>query len=113
MKKKETVEQEVLKTLQHLDTQEKIEHDPYFYTRLQSKIEHIGNRKKPTVFRPVTRSAVILAGSFIIAIANLTSAVVFFQESETESYDRSTYITAFADDYSLNQNYSFIYNEDN
>lgn len=113
MKKRQTIEEEVLKTLQYLDTHEKLQTGPYFYSRLQSRIKQAENEEKFPVFKSVKRSVFILACCFIIGFANLTSAIWFFQGFESDSYDRSTYITAFADDYSLNQNYTYIYNEAN
>ena len=100
--RKRQIEREVEKTLQQLDRFEKLESDPFFYTRLQAKLKSLQGRP----ILSVTESSVgrYLRFTFLILLffLNLVSAVVVFHNHNSQSDSQITNISSFADEYSLN-----------
>ena len=102
MKKKARIEEEVEKTLQCFETTEKVEPNPFFYTRLQAKIRSIEEKKessKKSGLSLALRPALLLC----LVVINLLSAVLVFRESDSQADIREYYLTTFAEEYALKQ----------
>lgn len=104
MGRKERIEQEIDKTLQCFETFQKIEPNPFFYTRLQARIRSVEEQKvrskHPIFTLSYLRPALLV---FLVAL-NVLSAILVFRGDTTDQTDtRSQYITAFAEEYALTQ----------
>lgn len=62
MSKDDTIRQEVQKTLDLLDQPDRLPPNPYFFTRVQARIEsaNVKNRRFSNIWRPVIVSAMLL-----------------------------------------------------
>ena len=98
MKKKEIIEQEVQKTLQCLEPPKKLPVNPYFYTRLQTRMS---SRQKEQAQQDGFFSSRLWRPVFIgiIIILNLTTAILLYINEGT----RQETPTALAVEYGLNQ----------
>ncbi len=59
MNKKDNIEQEINKTLNQFDAAEKLPPDPYFFTRVQGRLDE--KARQQNVFAPFLRPALIIA----------------------------------------------------
>lgn len=104
MKNREQIEQEVIKTLQCFEHKESIECHPFFSTRVLAKLRNLEEEKRAHSLRKVLslsylRPAVLI----LIIVLNIVSVLVIFQGSSDQMDVRGQYLTAFADEYGLNQ----------
>ena len=67
--KKTRIDEELEKTLRYLDKEERLQPDPYFFTRLRQRMEE--EHKKKITFQTVLKPALLT----LIIIANLGTAV--------------------------------------
>ena len=101
MKKNEKIEREIGKTLNCFDAAERLKVDPYFYTRLRTRIaDEEGGRRSVlkgffslNVLRPAFLTVVLLL--------NILTAVMVFHKPRERTDNREQYLSAFAEEYSL------------
>lgn len=109
MDRKERIEQEVKKTLQCLDQFEPIKSNPFFYTRLQTRINSLNKKQERSIFSVFIES--YLQPAFLVSIVaiNMVSAIYFFKNTEYRADNRGENIATLAKEYSLiRNNYSFF-----
>lgn len=102
--RKERIEKEVEKTLQQLDQFEKLESDPFFYTRLQAKMKSTQNQHNQSAIFSFAGRYLRPAFLILLLVLNLISALVVLQNRNSGSDSQSTNISSFADEYSINDN---------
>ena len=104
MMKQEKIEQEIVKTLECFETAERLKADPYFYRRLQARIK--GNEKQKRFSLQGILSAKALRPALITAIVvlNIFTAMMVFKGTDGRIDSRDQYLTAFAEEYSLDLN---------
>jgi hypothetical protein len=100
--RKARIEKEVEKTLQQLDRFEKLENDPFFYTRLQAKLKGMQDRPILSVTESFVSRYLRSAFLVLLFVLNLVSAMVVFHNHNSQSDSQITNISSFADEYSLN-----------
>lgn len=102
MNKKEKIEQEINKTLAQFDEAERLPSNPYFYTRIQARLEEKQRRK--TGFAAILKPALISA---LVAI-NLTTAVWYLNLSTevNQSENRQELLDILSDDLNLDNTQS-------
>ncbi len=104
MNRKKRIEQEVRKTLQCLDEMENIEANPFFYTRLQAKMQGLEAQQGRSARKIFSMAHLRFALLVVLVVINVVSMTVVLKTSQSESSDdRQTNITAFADEYALTQ----------
>jgi hypothetical protein len=108
MNKKEIIDQEVQKTLHCFAPLDKLSAHPYFYTRLQARLdiqqkekEHEHKFFSPRLWRPA------LIG--IMVVLNLTTAVLVYVSSEQNMPLTTDTLSTLAAEYDLNQDYSDLF----
>lgn len=97
------IEQEVMKTLASLDEVEDIEVSPFFFTRIRAKTQEAERRKACSARSLFGPAKLRLAGVAVLVVINIVSFVSLWQTSYTQTDDRQTYLSAFADEYGLTQ----------
>ena len=106
MNRKARIEEEVERTLDLLRKKEEPEADPFFYTRLQSRIDGLERegRKRHRLSGLIDsrhlRPTVVVA----IVVINVLSGIMLFHGDTRQSQCRVEYLQAFAEEYSLYQN---------
>lgn len=78
MSKKEKIEQEIQKTLDQFENPEKLPPNPYFFTRVQARLEE--TRKQQSVMAAILRPALL---TVLVAI-NLGTAFWYFSGDEQQ-----------------------------
>ena len=107
MNKKEKIEHEINKTLEQFDTAEKLPPNPYFYTRVQARLEE--KQKQQNIIFAILKPALIIA---LVAV-NMSTAIWYLggskQQEQTSS--RQELVEILASDLKLDsdQNSSFIF----
>lgn len=83
MNKKEKIEQEISKTLEKFDQADNMPPNPYFYTRVQARLEK--KQKHQNVFFAILKPALIIA----LVVLNVSTAFWYFrgtvQQEQTNS----------------------------
>jgi hypothetical protein len=100
MKNKEIIEQEVEKTMQFLKPMDKLPLNPYFYTRVQAKIDNHRRLREHLIREGLFGSRLwrpALIG--IIILLNLTTAILLYINEGTPQDTTAT----LAVEYGLNQ----------
>jgi hypothetical protein len=108
MDKKEIINQEVQKTLDCFNQLGRIPASPYFYTRLQAKMD---SRQKEKVNRRTIFSSRAWRPAFIgiIIVLNLTTAIlVYLSNGQSKDFTDDT-LTVLATEYNLNQDDSDLF----
>jgi hypothetical protein len=100
--RKKQIEKEVEKTLQQLDHFEKLESDPFFYTRLQAKMKNTQNQHIQSAILSFAGRHLRPAFLILVLVLNLISALVVFQNRNSGSDSQTINLSSFADDYSIN-----------
>ena len=103
MKRQNDIEHEVMKTLESLDEVEDIEVSPFFFTRVRAKIQEAEQRKVRSSRSLFVPAKLRLAGIIVLVAINLASFISLWQSSYTQTDDRQTYLSTFADEYGLTQ----------
>ena len=104
MKSKEQIEQEVMKTLQCFEQRESIECNPFFATRVLARIRSLEEEQRARSLRKVFSLGYLRPALLaLIVVLNIASAIIVFRGSQTQTNVREQYLTAFADEYALNQ----------
>jgi hypothetical protein len=104
MTKQEQIAQEVMKTLQCFEHRESIECSPFFSTRVLARIRRLEEEKRVRSLRKVFSLSYLRPALLIlIVVLNIVSAIMIFQGSRDHIDVRGQYLTAFANEYGLNQ----------
>lgn len=112
MSKRDHINEEVQKTLAAMDNMEPLAADPYFYTRLNAKIQEMERTEQPLERRQGMLGYILPAMLVMLVAVNLFSVYWIFQGSSESGSDRESALSAFAEEYSLNQSSdSFIWDE--
>lgn len=100
MSKKEKIEREIQKTLDQFENVEQLPPNPYFFTRVQARLEE--TRKQQGVFSAILRPALLIA---LVAI-NLSTAILYISgTSQTEQFEtRQELVEILASDLKLDDN---------
>lgn len=109
MNKGKKIQEEVEKTLHSLDNIEDIDANPFLYTRLMAEI----SERQEGTLKPKSNLVGIklLRPVFfvILFLVNLVSIIYVFQSGESQINYRDDYLSAFAEEYSLdNPNDEFL-----
>jgi len=112
MKNEKRINREIEKTMQSLDNIKPAGTDPYFFSRLEAKLE---NRKSPNLTETVFGWGI--AALILIIVMNVMS-VLYYTNSNTDADNITAneetsrdYITAIADDYALTPSTVYEQNE--
>jgi len=107
MNKKEKIEQEISKTLEQFDQAEKLPPNPYFYTRVQARLEE--KKRQQNVFFAILKPALIIA---LVAV-NMSTAIWYLggTEQKDQTNSRQELVEILAGDLELDddQNSNFIF----
>jgi hypothetical protein len=108
MKKKEIIEREIQKTLDCFGQLDKLTAGPYFYTRLQARLEA---RPGTASLRPGWSGRLVWRPVLIglIIVLNLTTAALVFFSHEQNKESTQASLTTLAAEYDLNQDYSDLF----
>ena len=107
MDRKSKIDQEAEKTLNAFEYAERLPKDPFFFTRLQARIDE-QERQKHTLPESILKGWLrpVLLGS-IVAVNVLTSVLVL--EKSSTQITREDRMQAFAETYSLDQSQSNVF----
>ena len=102
MNKKKKIKQEVEKTLQCFDNAEKLEENPFFYTRVKARID---SQEKETKRNARQIAWVVLKQAFLILIValNIYTITAFFTSKQSQVSNQDQLLNAFAQEFSLDQ----------
>ncbi len=107
MNKKEKIEQEISKTLEQFDQSDMLPPNPYFYTRVQARLEE--KQKQQNVFFSILKPALIIA---LVAV-NMSTAIWYLggSEQQDQTNSRQELMEMLAGDFKLDsdQNSNFIF----
>jgi len=109
MGRKERIEREVEQTMEWFHHSETIEADPFFYSRLQTKIAQLEKNRVPSSVFPSWREYWQPALLIVILLINIFSGIFVFIFDSANSHDRASDMTEFVQEYSLNQKYNQLY----
>ncbi|MEJ2744420.1 MAG: hypothetical protein P8123_01850 [bacterium] len=98
---KEPIEQKVEETLRCLDEIETLASNPFFYARLQARLEDSETQKGGVISWILSARALLPAFLALLIALNVVSGIRLFQESGYRSESREENLLAFADTYSL------------
>ena len=105
IKRKQKIEQEIEKTLEQFERAERLPSNPYFYTRVQARLNKRAEKQRwavvPGLLKPVF---LVLLLSF-----NIATAMYFFRGESTQSAARSDLLSEFAQEYGLEESDSEIF----
>lgn len=99
---------EIEKIIESIDGISKAEMPPFFYTRLQAKLESTPSPTN-TFWLLVTRPAVTLVTLSLLVILNVAAINYYIQSSKQASPEESPAIQRFAQEYDLGV--SSVYND--
>ena len=100
--KKDRVEEGVLKTLQILDTLEKVDVGPFFFARLQARLAGSPETSEPWLVKFLFGGRGAPALLAVVVVFNvLTVVTVFRGERENQTVLRDQNVETLADDYRL------------
>ena len=109
MKKTNKIQEEVEKTLTSMDNIEDLQANPFLYTRLMAEIKE---RQEGTAKLKFTLGGIKVLRPVLfvmLLIINLISFIYIFQSEESQINYRDDYISAFAEEYSLDSStYEFL-----
>lgn len=100
-KKKSSIEEEVEKTLRSIEHMERVEGNPFLFTRV---MEQINTEQQPIVRKQWLWQPVLMS---LLVLFNVFTAIRYFNTKQTEQ--RRAYIQSIAEDYNLNEDSSTYY----
>lgn len=105
MNKKDKIEHEISRTLEQFDQAEKLPPNPYFYTRVQARLEAKQNQQN--VFFAILRPAMLTA----LVVLNLSTAFWYLNDSNQaeQANTRTELIELLSSDLNLEKNQSTIF----
>lgn len=109
MKSNKSTQHQIEETLKSLDGISRADMPPFFYTRLQARLE-LPSYSLPSFWLLITKPAVTLVTLSLFVILNI-AAINYFIKSNRQSVSEATSgIQNFAQEYNLT-GYSSVYNE--
>ena len=99
MKHKQDIDKMIEETLNSLDGMQRAEPRPFFFTRLQQKLQNSNKSLWDELERFIARPAVALIGVALLIILNI-SLIITKEESSVPVNEQEE--QAFAEEYSLN-----------
>lgn len=109
MKRKEKIEEETVRTLQCLEHMDKLEGGPYFYSRVLARINRLEHRASPSFFNLFAQKLWRPAFLTFLIVINLFTAIYAIVVTQSQGNEKKTYMTAIAEDYSINQGIYELY----
>ena len=105
MNKKEKIEQEIQKTLDLFDSAEKLPRNPYFYTRLQARLDE--RRRKRSIYSAILKPALLT----VLVVVNLGTAFWYMSggEQQYQTDSREELIDILAGDLNLDNQESDLF----
>lgn len=108
MKQDEHIKSEVDKTLHSLDNWQPLKPTPFFYTRMQAKME---SRQSAGIWSQVFSLGVVKPAFAVALIAiNIASLFVFLKQNN-QSLSENEAVETFAEEYALNQSMEVYFYE--
>jgi len=106
-KKKAAILKEVEKTMAYFDRLDKVEADPYFFTRLKTRLDTVNmpSRNLNGVLRP--------AWIILLILINLISVITLWSDGSDNDTIRSMYLQEVATDLTINQTYIDPFEQNN
>ena len=106
MNKKENIEQEIQKTLEQFNQVDQLPPNPYFYTRVQARLEE--TRRQQTVLSAVLKPALLTA----LVVVNFSTAFWYLDGTiQTEQNEtRQELVELLANDFNPDNNQTDILN---
>ncbi len=102
MNKKEKIEQEIRKTLDQFDRAEHLPANPFFYTRVQARLDE--QRRKRSIYSTILKPALLTS----LVVINLGTAVWYFGGSG-QSDSQQELIEILAGDLNLDENQTNLF----
>ena len=99
MDRKKEIEEAIEQTLQHFESAERLQSSPFFFTKLQARIEGLkrgANQRYRSAFG-LLRFALLM----LLLIWNVVTVTYLLGTDQSEAYERSEMISAFAEVYAL------------
>lgn len=93
-------DEEIEKTLSSLDHLQKAEAPPFFYTRLQARLDKQERIKQP-VWMLITKPAISFAAVALLLVLNVAMIVHYVRSVKTTTQQSSSGIQQFAEAYNL------------
>ncbi|MCK5076533.1 MAG: hypothetical protein KAR38_09160 [Calditrichia bacterium] len=105
MKKIKQIDEEVKKTLKLLDQTEKIEINPFFYTRLKSQLKNPDRKYESSMIFGLNSSLLRNELIVFIILLNIFSSIYVLQNDNYQAESRNDYISILSGEYSSEQNF--------
>jgi hypothetical protein len=105
MKNKDTIQNEVRKTMDFLDKMPKLEGNPFLFTRVQARLAEAGEGRSPqegSRVWAIIRPALIA----LLIVLNVVTIINSLQSSTSRTVDRKEALSMMIDDYSLSGSYT-------
>ncbi|MBU0473795.1 MAG: hypothetical protein KKF62_06485 [Bacteroidetes bacterium] len=101
MNKKENIENEIQKTIKQFELKEQLQPNPYFYTRVKSRLEERRNKPK-RFYSSILQPALLTA---LVAL-NLSTAIWYFNSNAQyiETNSKSKLVDIFSEDFKIDNN---------
>ncbi len=105
--KKPEIQKEIEKTTAYFDLLDRIEPNPYFFTRLEARLD--AGPESRTVFKGALQSVWVTA----LILINLVSIIVFWSDNRESATTRELYLQEVASDLTINQSYIDPFEQNN
>ena len=99
MDREKRIEEAIEQTLQGFEAAERLQANPFFFTRLRARIEGL-DRGATRAYRPAL-GFLRLASLVLLVVLNVVTATCFLKSDPSEAYERGELISAFAQEYAL------------
>ncbi len=114
MNKKQKIEQEVQKTLDCFDQSEHIKSNPFFYTRVKTRIEELENHERKSELGNLAWGILKPALLFSLIAMNIVTATLFMKKPGDQINSREQVINTLVLEFSLDSkqyNPNLLFNE--
>ena len=101
MSRERKIEEAVEKTLQSFESAERLQPSPFFYTRLRARID--GLHRRVTHKYRFAFGVLRFVSLSLLLIWNIVTVTYLIGSDQTDAYDRSEMINAFAEFYVLEE----------
>lgn len=108
MKKQEHISEEVEKTLNSLDNWQPVKTDPFFYTRLQARMQKRQEEHKWAWFFD---SALLKPALAVAIVAINVVTLIHYSNQTSQAVSRDEAIESFTNEYALNQSMDVYFYE--
>ncbi len=96
------IRKEVNETMNQMNRLETVNYSPNFTSRLLAKIERIEIQKRRPIRKIFLKPVLVPVVFGLVALINITSALLIFQGEQLLTYETEGYLTAYVQEYSLN-----------